>query len=83
MKSKKRSAEYYKTADGQMKKMRQNACRNGAVAAPSSPTESEFKESVVEYTRLLISMTEHRKVSRDEAVAELRRVVSQRSLDTT
>ena len=83
MKSKKRSSEYSKSADGRMKKKRQNASRNNEVADPrqSSP-EPEFKESVIEYTRLLIGMTERRKISRDEAVTELRRIVSQRSLDT-
>ena len=50
----------------------------------SVPTDvPDFKESVVEYTRLIMAHTERRKVSRCEALATLRRVVRQRSLDTT
>ena len=51
-------------------------------AQTQPPTEAVFKDSVVEYTRLIISMTERRKVSRKEALAALRRAVSQHSLDS-
>jgi hypothetical protein len=51
--------------------------------SPSSPSEPRFKESIIEYTRLIMSMTDGRKVSRDEALATLTRVVRQRSLDST
>jgi len=55
-----------------------------AMVDDSVPTDvPDFKESVVEYTRLIMAHTERRKVSRCEALATLRRVVRQRSLDTT
>lgn len=44
--------------------------------------ELEFKESIIEYTRLIMDLTGARKVSHDEALATLRRVVRQRSLDS-
>ncbi len=59
-------------------------------SAPSMPvppmalsSPADFKESVIQYTRLIMTHTEGRKVSRDEALATLRGVVRQRSLDST
>jgi len=53
------------------------------VVATPSPDVPKFKESVIEYTRLIMTHTEGRKVSRDEALATLIGVVRQRSLDST
>lgn len=55
---------------------------SSSVASSQPPEGPEFKESIVEYTRLIMALTERRKVSRDEALATLRRVVRQRSLDS-
>lgn len=97
MTSRRRSGDYYQSDEGKRKKRGHNAARlhnddsqlvttgeaDPAVEGLSPEAEeSHFKESVVQYTRMVMSRTEGRKVSRDEALATLRRVVRQRSLDS-
>jgi len=54
-----------------------------ASPTPDLPAVPQFKESIIQYTRLVMSQTDRRAVSREEALATLQRVVRQRGLDST
>lgn len=88
--SRKRSAEYYRTAEGKFKKRMQNSKR-GKVAAKESlpgedqaaafePRETSFHAHIVDYLRMAISLIEGRPVSTAEILEMLSRAMRQHSL---
>jgi len=87
--SRKRSTEYYRTAEGKFKKRMQNGKR-GKVAATESlpgkgqaafePRETIFNAHMVDYLRMAISLIEGRPVSTAEILEMLSRAMRQHSL---
>lgn len=87
-----RSAEYYATDHGRLKKKIQNAKRRKPKAKAACGKESEKKSSdveldgcridagLVEYLRVVVSLIESRKIDRDEIVELLKRAVRQHSI---
>lgn len=87
--SKKRSTEYYRTAEGKFKKRMQNSKRGKVVAEESLPGEGQaaferretrFKAHMVDYLRMAISLIEGRPVSTAEILEMLSRSMRQHSL---
>ena len=90
--SNKRSAEYYRTEEGKLKKKIQNGKRGKAEAkaglgdgtrcdnADLAPDEPRFDAGMVRYLRMVTSLIEGRRVSLMEILAMLARVVRQHSM---
>lgn len=84
--STRRSGEYYRTSGGKIKKKIQNGKRRRKEKAPDSQEEEtrasadEWNGQILEHVRMVASWIERRRVSLDEIVKMLRRVVRQRSI---
>ena len=87
--SRKRSTEYYRTAEGKFKKRMQNSKR-GKVAAKESlseesqaalePSEASFNAHMVDYLGMAISLIEGRPVTTAEILEMLSQTMRQHSL---
>jgi len=86
-----RSAAYYHTSEGKMKKKRHNGNRTPQAPAPADtapPAQSaplnldqaEFDPGMVKHLRVATSLIEGRKVTRQEIVEMLRRTVRQHGM---
>jgi len=85
-----RSMEYYQTKEGKGKKKIQNEkrCktkpglkdRQAEAGRSLSASNSDFNARMVEYLRMAVSLIEGRRVSTDEILEMLARVVRQRSM---
>ena len=88
--SRKRSTEYYQTAEGRFKKQMQNGKRTKVAAKESLPgrgkaaafesRETSFDAYVVDYLCMAISLIEGRQVSAAEILEMLSRALRQHSL---
>ena len=90
--SNKRSVEYYRTAEGKLKKQIQNGKRGKAEAkaglgdgtqcdnAGLAPDEPRFDAGMVRYLRMVTSLIEGRRVSLMDILAMLERAVRQHSM---
>lgn len=88
--SKKRSTEYYRTAEGKFKKRMQNSKRTKVAAKESlpgqgqagavEPRETSFSAHMVDYLRMAISLIEGRPVSTAEILKMLSRAMRQHRL---
>ena len=88
--SRKRSAEYYRTAEGKFKKRMQNSKRSKVAveeslpgqgkAAAFEPRETSFNAHMVDYLRMAISLIEGRSVSTAAILEMLSRAMRQHSL---
>jgi hypothetical protein len=88
--SRKRSTEYYRTAEGKFKKRMQNSKRTKVAAKESlpgqgqvaalEPCETSFNVHMVDYLRMAISLIEGRPVSAAEILEMLSRAMRQHSL---
>jgi len=58
-----------------------NCDQSDSQCVTSSTNDLEFSKSVIEQAQLLLEVTEGRKFSSDEAIAHLRKIMRQRSLD--
>ncbi len=90
-----RSAAYYHTPEGKLKKKRHNGTRarpappspadtpppaQSAPLTPVPPDQAEFDPGMVEHLRVATSLIEGRKVTRQEIVEMLRRTVRQHGM---
>jgi hypothetical protein len=80
-----RSTAYYRTKEGQQKKRIQNGKRRREGWVPEAPAATkadagEWTAQMVEHVRMVASLIERRRVSLDEILKMLGRVLRQHSL---
>ena len=76
-----RSVDYYRGDAGKLKKRIQNGKRKARVkSAQSEPDSTSWNASMVEHVRMVSSLIEGRRVSRQEVLEMLARVLRQHSM---